>query len=254
MKHPFGLITNPRDTAAARFLVTFAILSAICGAAHAARPDPHADAAKAAAIGIPTTPLASKAEKFVREVEPPFLFNHSVRTYVFGAIRLRARGRKFDLETAYVAALFHDIGLLPRFSTPNSSFEIDGANAAERFVRQNGGSEAQARTIWNAIVMHDMGGAYQLHQSNEALLVGAGAGGDVDGIDPKAISATSVSAVISRWPRLNFKTQFTSLAVDHCRRKPASQIGWLDILCREVAPNKDRGSVREEIASSPFSE
>jgi hypothetical protein len=205
-------------------------------------------------VAIPRTPLALKAEAFVKTAEPDFLFNHSVRTYVWGALRLKARGVVFDPETAYVAALFHDLGLVPAMASANGSFEIDGANKAEEFVRTNGGSPEQARTVWNAIVFHDMGRAYESHQSNEALLLGAGAGSDVDGIAPNAVPAATVEEVLRAVPRLRFKTRFTAAAIDHCRRKPTSQIGWLDQLCRKIVPDVDRGSVEEEIASAPFAE
>ena len=208
-----------------------------------------------AGISIPQTPLSLKAESFVRSKEPDFLFNHSVRTYVFGALRLKARGIAFDPEAAFVAALFHDIGLVPAIASPDVSFEIDGANKAEEFVRTNGGSPDEARIVWNAIVMHDMGGAYQRHQSGrEALLLGAGAGSDVDGVDPKTIPAATVAEVLAAFPRLGFKKRFTAAAIDHCRRKPTSQIGWLDPLCRKIVPDADRGDVEKEIESAPFPE
>ena len=207
-----------------------------------------------AGIAIPRTPLSVKAEQYIRGAEPDFLFNHLVRTFVFGALRLQARGKGFDPETAYVAALFHDLGLVPAMASANGSFEIDGADRAEAFVKANGGTPEQARTVWNAIVMHDMGGAYELHQSTEALLLGAGAGSDVDGPNPQAISQATVAEVLAAVPRLQFKARFTALAIDHCKRKPTSQIGWLDGLCRDVAPAAKRGSVREEIAAAPFAE
>jgi hypothetical protein len=210
--------------------------------------------AQVAGIAIPRTPLSVKAEQYVRGVEPDFLFNHSVRTYLLGALRLKARGIAFDPETAYVAALFHDLGLVRSVASPNASFEIDGANRAEQFVKDNGGSAEQARTVWNAVVFHDMGGQYERHQGPEALLLGAGAGSDVDGVDPKALSPQTVAAVLRAYPRLQFKKRFTAAAIDHCRRKPTSQIGWLDTLCLKVAPHADRGSVEEEIASAPFAE
>jgi cyanamide hydratase family protein with HD domain len=207
-----------------------------------------------AGITIPATPLSRKAESYVRSQEPDFLFNHSVRTYLFGALSLKARGLNYDPETAYVAALFHDWGLVPGHASTRFSFEIDGANKAEEFVKANGGTPEQARTVWNAIVMHDMGRPYQAHQSNEALLLGAGAGGDVVGIDPKVIPSATVEQVLRAYPRLQFKKRFTAAAIDHCRRKPTSQIGWLAPLCLKVAPNADRGSVEDEIAGSPFTE
>jgi len=210
--------------------------------------------ANVAGIAIPRSPLALKAEAYIRSAEPDFLFNHSVRTFVFGALRLKAKGLSYDPETAYVAALFHDLGLIPAMATPNASFEIDGATRAEAFVKANGGSDEQGRIVWNAIVMHDMGGRYQVHQSHEALLLGAGAGSDVDGADPAVISPATVDTVLHAYPRLQFKKRFTAAAIDNCRRKPTSQLGWLDALCLKVMPNADRGSVEEEIASAPFAE
>jgi len=207
-----------------------------------------------AGVVIPNTPLALKAEDHVRALEPDFLFNHSQRTFVFGALRLKGRNIGFDPETAYVAALFHDLGLVQSQASERFSFEIDGANEAEKFVIANGGSNAQARTVWNAIAMHDLGGIYQAHQSHEALLVGAGAAGDVDGVDPKTIPPLAVAEVLRAYPRLQFKQRFTAAATDHCRRKPTAQIGWLQPLCWKVVPQAERGSVEEEIASAPFSE
>ena len=207
-----------------------------------------------AGIAIPRTPLALKAEDHIRSVEPEFLFNHSSRTYVFGALRLKALGVTYNPETAYVAALFHDLGLVPTAASRDRSFEIDGADQAAAFVKANGGTPEQARIVWNAVVMHDLGRAYQSHQSPEALLVGGGAAGDVNGVDPKLIAPELVEEVLRAYPRLAFKRRFIETATNHCRRKPTSQIGWLDVLCREIVPNADRGSVEEGIDSAPFAE
>ena len=55
--------------------------------------------------------------------------------------------------------------------------------------------------------------------------------------------------------RLQFKRRFTQLAIDHCRRKPASQRGtWLEGLCREQVPGAFADTVEQDIAAAPFSE
>ena len=78
---------------------------------------------------------------------------------------------------------------------------------------------------------------------------------DVDGIASNAIPQTTVNGVLGAFPRLQLSiAAAVNLCLNHCRRKPASQIGWLDILCHKVAPNADRGSVEQEIASAPFAE
>jgi hypothetical protein len=229
------------------------LLVALMAAASAdATAFPQAEA-NVAQIALPETALARKAATFAASNEPGFLLNHSIRTYVFGAMMMNAKHLRFDPETAYVAALLHDLGLEEQFATPGRSFEVDGANRAEVFVRENNGTDLQARTVWNAIAMHDMGGSFQSHASPEAMLVGYGAASDVDG-PPSLIPKPSVDAVLVRYPRAGFKVRFTELATEHCKRKPTSQSGWLDILCREVMPHTDRGSVRDEIASAPFAE
>ena len=40
------------------------------------------------------------------------LFNHSVRVFAFGALRRIRQNLKFDSELLYIAALFHDLGLV----------------------------------------------------------------------------------------------------------------------------------------------
>ncbi|WP_447929976.1 NIPSNAP family protein [Sphingopyxis fribergensis] len=213
-----------------------------------------AELTEVAGVEIPQTPLAKHAASYVAAAEPDFLFNHSLRVFVFGALAMKARGAAFDPETAYVAALFHDLGLVPRVASAKNSFEIDGANLAEAFVLENGGTKEQARIAWNAVAMHDLGRTYQSRQSNEALLLGAGASADVNGPDSKVFSDATVADVLKDVPRLQFKERFMSAAADHCKRKPLSQIGWLDPLCREVVPREDRGSVQEGIAAAPFTE
>jgi hypothetical protein len=175
-----------------------------------------------------------------------------MRTFLFGALSMKAQGIGYDAQLAFVAAALHDFGLLPQFATPRSSFEIDGANRAETLLREAHRPADEGRLVWNAIVMHDMRGEYAEHQSPEARLVGDGAGADV--VDPSPLDSAAVAEVVRAFPRLQFKTRFTALLVDHCRRKPTVQIGWLDGLCRATVPDAPRGSVEKTIASAPFAE
>lgn len=207
-----------------------------------------------AGVAIPRTPLAGKAAGLARDACPDFLFNHAMRTYLFGALALRAQKTAYDAELGFVAAALHDLGLVPAYSTPRTSFEIDGANRAEAVVTGAGRSPDQGRRVWNAIVFHDMRGEYAAHQSAEARLVGEGAGADVVGYDPGVIDAKAVAEVLAAFPRLQFKQKFTALLVDQCRRKPTAQIGWLEGLCRATVPDAPRGSVERAIAAAPFSE
>lgn len=207
-----------------------------------------------AGIKIPRTPLALKAAAYSRQSCPDFLFNHCMRTFLFGAISVGKLGKTYNAEKAFAAAALHDLGLLQAFESAHASFEIDGANAAEKFTRDNGLGAADADIVWHAIVFHDGRWAITQRQGPEAMLVSSGAGADVDGPDDD-ISKEQIAEIVAAFPRLGFKTKFTQLAIDHCKRKPLSQRGtWLEGLCREQVPSAFSDTVEHDIAAAPFAE
>jgi hypothetical protein len=212
--------------------------------------------AEVAGVRLPRTPLALWAVDFARASCPDYLFNHCMRTFLFGALLLKRQHREYRGEDAFIGAALHDLGLLPAFETPKGSFEVDGADAAERWVRQNHGSPAQADRIWHTIELHDGKWALTLRQGPEAMLVALGAGTDVYGPDPGDLDQRELDEVVAAFPRLKFKAQFTALLVAHCERKPDSQRAtWLEGLCRAHAPHPSPdNAVEQEIASAAFPE
>src|ERR1700760_3147705 len=89
-------------------------------------------------VRIPDSKLAREAAELVRSCETEMLFNHSVRVYVFGAMKGLRQKLKFDSELLYVAALFHDLGLVDHYHTATKRFEVDGADAAREFLKSRG--------------------------------------------------------------------------------------------------------------------
>ena len=81
-------------------------------------------------VKIPDSKVAREAAELVRQYENEMLFNHSVRVYAFGAIKGMRQELKFDSELLYIAALFHDLGLVDHYHTQTKRFEVDGADAA----------------------------------------------------------------------------------------------------------------------------
>src|ERR1700709_939244 len=86
-------------------------------------------------VTIPDSRLCREITELVRDTETPLLFHHSTRVYYFGALAGKHRGLKFDPELLYAGAMFHDMGLTSRHSSPTERFEVDGANAARDFLR-----------------------------------------------------------------------------------------------------------------------
>src|SRR5271168_221562 len=102
---------------------------------------PASQAALISGVAIPDSKLAGEITELVRDTEPALLFNHSSRVYYFGALAGQRRGLKFDAELLYAGAMFHDMGLVPAYSSAADRFEVDGANAARDFLRRHSISE-----------------------------------------------------------------------------------------------------------------
>jgi hypothetical protein len=208
-----------------------------------------------AGVRLPRSDLALAAATFARQNCPDFLFNHCMRTFTFGVLLLQRRRLSFDADTAFVAAALHDLGLLQPYESAHGSFEIDGADAAEKFMLQRQRSAAEADRVWHAVEMHDGKWALTARQGPEAMLVALGAGTDVDGADPEELEARQVAEVVAAFPRRQFKQRFTSLLISHCERKPNSQHGtWLEGVCRLHATGVDADSVEQRIAAADFAE
>src|SRR4051794_33014969 len=112
-------------------------------------------------ITIPDSRMAREITELVRDTEPPLLFHHSSRVYLFGALAGKRRGLRFDRELLYAGAMFHDMGLTPGHSSADQRFEVDGANAARDFLRGHAIGQQDVETVWAAIALHTTPGIPQ---------------------------------------------------------------------------------------------
>jgi HD superfamily phosphodiesterase len=106
------------------------------------------------ALAIPDSALAKEATGLLRESSTDLLFNHSIRVYLFAAEQGRQQKLRFDPELLYLAAAFHDFGLIKKFSSEDQRFEVDGANVARQFLTAHNVPQEQVRTAWEAIALH----------------------------------------------------------------------------------------------------
>jgi HD superfamily phosphodiesterase len=108
-----------------------------------------------AGIRVPDSQLATEATELLRASASPMLFNHSLRVYMFGALHGARHGRSVDHELLYLGAVFHDFGLIKKYSSPKERFELDGANAARRFLVERGVPQTSVEIVWDAIALHN---------------------------------------------------------------------------------------------------
>jgi hypothetical protein len=217
-------------------------------AGEAAEPLP----ASVAGIRLIDSKIAKTATELSRSVSPPYLFNHAVRTYLFGSLAGRARGQKFDEELLYIACILHDLGLTERFSG-DLPFELQGAEAAKRFLNEQSYAEEKTAIVWDGIAMH----ALRIGQFKqpEIALVGEGAGADVLGPDPAEAKKGEIDEILKAFPRLKFKEAFITTCTDIVRKHPAgaSQTFMRDIRERFV-PDFHPTNFCDRIAKAPFAD
>jgi HD superfamily phosphodiesterase len=206
-----------------------------------------------AGMAIPDSKLAREITEVVRDTEAPLLFHHSSRVYYFGALAGKYRGLKFDPELLYAGAMFHDMGLTPRHSSPNERFEVDGANAARDFLRGHGISEADVDTVWTAIALHTTPGIPQ-HMPPVVALVTAGVEMDVLGLTYAEYSDFEREAVVKAHPRTeHFKEDIIQAFYDSIKHKPDTTFGNVkaDVIA-DKEPHFRRGNFCSVIRGSAW--
>ncbi|MFN7925239.1 MAG: HD domain-containing protein [Bryobacteraceae bacterium] len=161
-------------------------------------------------LTIPDSQIVRRATALTSEVSPPFLLNHCLRTYLFGAAIGMRDGLRFDRELLYLAAIFHDLGFTERFRGPDA-FELEGARAARSFLLEHGFAPPHADLVHEAIALHTSIGV-AAEREPEIALVQAGSGFDVVGLRFEDISRASVHEIVTAHPRLHMKRELLAAA------------------------------------------
>ena len=205
-----------------------------------------------AGIRIPDSKLALEATDVLRENGTELLLAHSLRVYLFGAIRGAHRGLTFDYELLYFGAVFHDLGLTAKYRTQDHRFEIDSANAAREFLRGNGIDEATVGVVWDAIALHTTP-EIPWHKRPEIALVTGGVEADVLGDGLGDIPEGDRDAVLAAYPRINFKQGIVQAFAEGFAHKPVTTFGTMnaDVLERTL-PGYRRPSFCDLIAANPL--
>src|SRR3954451_19258401 len=193
-----------------------------------------------AGIAIPDSALAGEVTQLVREIEPDLLFDHSLRVFAFGTLQGERLGLRYDPELLYIAAMFHDVGLVEGHRSAHDRFEVDGANAAREFLRRHRVPEEPIRIVWDAIALHTTPGIPQ-HKEPEVALVTAGVELDVLGIGYDDIYAEDLEAVLAAYPRVDFKESIIQAFADGMAHRPETVFGTMNA---DVLADKLPGYVR----------
>ena len=174
------------------------------------------------ALLLPDGPFAVLANSLARDSEPEYLYNHSVRSYLFARIAANERGliagRDFDQNLLFVSCVLHDIGLT-QAADKGSRFEVDGADTAVQMLCANGLDPQRADIVWQAIALHTSGGIAE-RRALEIALTRTGISIDL-GSSAQAIDDRDASLIHERYPRLQIARQLTDAIVCQAQGRPS---------------------------------
>jgi len=206
-----------------------------------------------AGIKVLDTTLVRDAVELSRSLLEPYLFNHVMRSWLFGILLSEGAKPAPDPELLAVSAVLHDLGLTDRYTAENR-FEVDGANAARAFLKDRGISTQQTQVVWDAIALHTTP-SIALHKEPEVVMTHSGITVNVIGIGLDRIPQDKLRAVLTEFPRLVFKNQFKERLCSVVRRKPATSF---DNVLRDFGSRYIEGftapSFADLFANAPFSE
>lgn len=206
-----------------------------------------------AGVRIPDSDVARKATRLAFESSPQVVFNHVLRTYVFGALVARRQATRFDEELFYLSAVLHDLGLTKRFGGLDR-FEVAGADAADAFLADAGVSESRREVVWDAIALHTSVGIANRKRA-EIALVHIGAGIDVVGLQVDSLPAGLVEQTLAALPRLDFKTAFLDILLGTVADNPqGAMMTWLSETARTHLHAYPCPSFVQALQSAPFEE
>ena len=204
-------------------------------------------------ITVIDTPLVTRALDYVRTHSEPFLFNHAVRSWLFAARLGQLQGIDHDAEVVAVAGLLHDIGLTDNFTGPRR-FEIEGADAARAFAREQGLDERRGQLIWDTVALNSTP-SIALYKETEVALCTSGIALDYGGLQYDQFPPDEMNSILAEFPRLEMKRCFTDSVCRIIKTKPETTYDNFarDFGQRFVPAYKPQSSV-DFLLNAPFQE
>ena len=206
-----------------------------------------------AGIKVTDTRLVRDAMDLARSSSEPYLFNHVMRSWLFGVLLSGDVKPSPDPELLAVSTVLHDLGLTELYMG-EERFEVDGANAARVFLKERGIATLQLQLVWDAIALHTTR-SIALHKEPEVAMTHSGIAVDAIGIGLDRILTDKLQAILAAFPRLALKTQLRSSLCSVVRRKPATSF---DNILRDFGTRYVEGftppNFADVVANSPFSE
>ena len=172
--------------------------------------------------GLPDTAIGRAALQLMVDVSPTFIAHHNVRSYLFARELAAADGLRSDVdyddELVFLSCILHDLGVTD-YGTGDQRFEVDGADAAARFLQEHQIPQARISTVWQAIALHtSLGLAHKFGAEHAVTFRGISL--DIDGAEKSMLSTGFADRVTAAWPRLNLGYAIAELIAEGVETNP----------------------------------
>lgn len=221
------------------------------------------DDTSAVRFGLPDSAVATAARQLSYDVSPDVIYNHTVRSYLFARELLTANGLPddHDDELLFLTCILHDLGATDHADN-DQRFEVDGADAAARFLREHDVDESRIDAAWTAIALHtSVGVAHRFGPIPAAAQMGIST--DIVGALRHALPEGYADRVHAAWPRHDLGYALVEVIAGQVDRNPAKapplsfpahvhallfpaqqEVTWFDLV-EAAGWNDRRAAVRE---------
>src|SRR6476659_9132971 len=169
-------------------------------------------------LKLPDSQVVRDAYAQANAESQPWLFNHVVRSWLYGAKLAQHRGLTPDAELVAVSVLLHDLGLA-RGGAPDRRFEVVGADAGRAFALSHNMGERRAETVWDSIALHTIASIAQ-HKGADVACCQNGIACDYGGLGYNELSDDNKKVLLSAYPRLGMKNELTTCLCDIVKNHP----------------------------------
>jgi HD superfamily phosphodiesterase len=163
-------------------------------------------------IKVPDSHMVKIALEELESKASISIYNHSWRTYFWGAALANLQKQQFDHESLLIASLFHDIGLTKQHvhSKGCTCFTYESAKQFEQKAQENNFDEQKSSVIKDAICLH-MNGYIDHTDPAEIILLQQGASCDVISDNLYQIPLSFQKEILEKYPRKQFNQEFIEL-------------------------------------------
>ena len=206
-----------------------------------------------AGVVVPDTPAIALALERARSGSEAYLFNHVVRSWLFAARIAQLKSIAHDAEALAIGTLLHDLTLTKDFKGPRR-FEVEAADNARAFAREQGFDDHRAQLIWDGVALNSTPSIASFKETEVALCT-AGIGLDWAGFQYDRFPAEEMAAILKAFPRLDMKKRFTDSVCDLVKARPETTY---DNFSRDFGerfvPGYKSGSSVDVLMNAPFAE